>query len=433
MKRNVTTLLLAVLATATVARSAVAQTSAGLDPRWQPWVGCWEASNPAGLRVVGSPTAPMVCAIPSASTAGLDVVTIADGRVLDRVALDASGERQSQTKDGCTGWERGEWAKTGSRVYVRSEYSCAGGAARTTNGVVSISPRGEWLDVQTITTGSTGAVRAVRMRAASDLSAIPADIAVALQGRPGMMGVARSAASASLSIGDLVDVAQHVDSAVMQAWLVERDQGFVLDAKRLEHLADSGVPSNVIDVMIALSYPKLFGVNPATREAEQRSDDKGGVAGRPVMVVAYDPMGFPVFGYGSLYNDCSMPYTGSFYYTMRSSYYSGCPYGYSAFGYGGYGYGYGGYGYGFGYGWYNPHEPVVIVRGGGDGVAPGERPRVVNGRGYSGGGSTSSGSSSSGSSSSGSGSSSGSSTSGSSGSSGTTAAPRTAQPRKPPA
>ena len=416
-----------------------AQGTAAIDPRWQPWIGCWEAADAAGLRVVGSPKAPMVCAVPSGASTGVDVVTVANGQVLDRSSLDASGQRLARTRDGCTGWESGEWAKSGSRVYVRSEYTCAGGATRASNGLLSISPRGEWLDVQNIATGSVAAIRAVRMREASNLSALPADIAAVLQARPRMMGVARGTASTVLGMNDLVDVAQHVDSAVMQAWVVEREQGFVLDAKRLVHLADSGVPANVIDVMVALSYPKVFAVNPSTGAAEMLPEDKSGAEsrGRSLAVLGYDPIGFPVFGYGGLYGDCDMPYYGSYYsyYNPRSAYYSGCSSRYGAYGLGGYGYGsygYGGYGYG---GWYPGYRPVVIVRGGGDNVPAGERPRVVKGRGYSQGSSGGSGSSGSsgGSSSSSGGSSSSGSASGSSGSGGAAAAPRTAQPRKPPA
>ena len=47
-----------------------------------------------------------------------------------------------------------------------------------------------------------------------------------------------------------------MDPVVVQTWLAQRGQGFGIDAKRLKALADAKVPANIIDVMVALSYPQ---------------------------------------------------------------------------------------------------------------------------------------------------------------------------------
>jgi hypothetical protein len=365
------------------ARPASAQ-GTSVDPRWDAWLGCWEVTDASGLRVIGSPTAPLVCVTPAAGTSAVDVVTVADGKILNRMHVDANGERRATTKDGCTGWESALWARSASRVYVRSEYSCPGGVTRSSNGLIALSPKGEWLDVQNVALGKNKAVRVVRMHEATNVSRVPAEVVAPLQSRALVSNASRVAAGAALTGDDLVDASKNVDAAVVEAWLVERDQGFTLDANMLTKLADAGLPDSVIDVMVALSYPKAFTVNPETRTGELRTPETSGAygRGRSLAVYGYDPMGYPMFGYGSYYGMCASPYSPFYdsYMFGYSSYRSGCGYGYSGYGYGGYGFG--GFGLGYGYGYPYGYGPIVIVQGGGNNLPPGERPRIVKGRGY---------------------------------------------------
>jgi hypothetical protein len=169
----------------------------------------------------------------------------------------------------------------------------------------------------------------------------------------------------------------------------------------------------VTDLMVALSNPKVFAIDRASRQAEMltRAQAQGtNVAGRTLPVYAYSPFGWGPYGSYS-----------SWYYGNR------------------YGYAYGPYGYGYGNGWYYGNQPIIIINRGdvGNGNTPGSgsvstRPRMVNGSGYTEGRSspsTSSGSSSGGSSSGST--SSGSSGSSSSGSSSSGGSGRTAVPRSP--
>jgi hypothetical protein len=372
----------AALVLAAAMRPAQAQGTT-TDPRWDAWLGCWEATDASGLRVIGSPTAPLVCVVPATGTSAVDVVTVADGKVLNRTHVDANGERRATAKDGCTGWESATWARSASRVYVRSEYSCPGGVTRGSNGLIALSPKGEWLDVQNVALGKNKAVRVVRMHEATNVSRVPAEIVAPLQSRTLVSNASRVAAGAALTGDDLVDASKNVDGAVVEAWLVERDQGFSLDAKMLTKLADAGLPDSVIDVMVALSYPKEFTVNPETRAGELRAPEAAGAygRGRSLAVYGYDPMGYPMFGYGSYYGMCASPYSPFYdsYMFGYSAYRSSCGLGY---GYSGYGYGYGGLGFGFGYGYPYGYGPIVVVQGNGGNLPPSERPRLIKGRGY---------------------------------------------------
>jgi hypothetical protein len=388
------------------ARSSQAQ-SAQTDPRWQAWLGCWEASTDAQAHpLIGSAQLPMMCVLPVAGASTVDVVNVVDGKVTQRQRVATTGQRVQGTKQSCNGWDSAEWSASGKRVYLRSEYTCPGDIKRATSGVIAIAPTGEWLDVEAVASGGNSGVRVARYREARNTASLPTEIMASLDGMKMASGAARTAAAASLTDAEIVEAAHHLDARVMQAWLVEREEGFSLDAKRLTQFSDAGVPSDVIDVMVALTYPRVFAVNRRTLQGEYRQPD----ADQRVVVGSGRTVGpiyadwDPFFGYDA---------------------YSRYGYGYSAYGYSPYGYS------PFGYNnWYVGNRPiVVVVRGSPADQTPAPEGRAVKGRGYTRG--TGDGSSSGSARPSGS---SGGSSSGSSGSSGSTGSTssgstRTAHPR----
>jgi hypothetical protein len=347
--------------------ASVAAQAGNPDPRWQAWLGCWQPAPAASVPAVGGPApglGEVVCVTSAAGTSAVDVVTVADGKIVARERVEATGQRRESEKEGCAGWERAEWSPDAERVYLRSEYRCAGGVQRTSSGLLAMSPAGEWLDVQSVTAGANSGVRVTRYREAPAGVTLPAELTAAVQGRTLAVSTARAAAAAPIATSDVVEAVRHVDAPVVEAWLAERGQGFAVDGKGLVALADAGVPGRVIDMMVALSYPKTFAVNPSSREGELRPTvDSGPVArdyatdGRRGPVVFVDPYGFSSYGYS--------------------------PFGWNAYSpYGGYPYGYP-YGYGSAYGWYPGGGPVIVIRdpnGGSPALA--RRGRAVKGRGY---------------------------------------------------
>jgi len=380
------------------------------DPHWLPWLGCWQAVAPGGGPAPVGEGAAQVCVVPTTSPSAVAVLTISNGAVTSRDRIDSSGAAQPSSEEGCTGTERVQWSEDGHRLYRTTEQRCTGGIQRHVSGVLAILPTGEWLNAQGVTVGGNTRVHVLRYQPVTDLTGLPAEAARALDGQKLAVEVARSTASATPTSADIAEASRHLDTDVVGAWLIERDEGFTIDAGRLVELANAGVPEKVIDVMVALSYPHKFAINQATGASEIRPDDNGRESGRR----ALRPWGYydPMWGYD--------PY-----------YYGPYRYGYGA----GYGWGWGGYNGYYG-GYYG--SPVVVVRPGNGDDSQGKA-RAVKGRGYTRDGSSrstgsssrpsstrSSGDDHSGSSSSGSArSSGGSSSSGSSGSStGRTAKPR---------
>lgn len=319
------------------------------DPRWQAWLGCWQPAEATGRRAREAGTPHLACVIPTNNPAAVEVVTIENGAVAGRETIQVTGSHLPNDRGGCSGWESADWSPEGSRVYISSEQSCSGGLVRKSSGVLSISGSGDWLDVRGLSSGGNAGVRVLRYRPV-DLESVgdglPAEVLDALRNRNDAILTARMDAGRRLNNDDVIEASHRLDASVVEAWLIENRQGFAVDARDLTHLANAGVPGSVTDIMIALSFPRVFAIDRDSRSSEPR---------RPEMM----PEGYREPDIISVWD----------------------PFGYSPWGYGGYGgYGYGPYGLG-GYGWYTGRTIVVV---GDTPPATGEAAegQAVKGRGY---------------------------------------------------
>ena len=349
---------------ALTAGAARAQSAApGLDARWRAFAGCWAPGSDSATPLVEN--APVVCVAPAEGGAAVELVAVADGKVVARERVVAGGERVPTERDGCKGWEQASWSADGHRLFRRAEFTCANGVRRVTQGVFAIGPAGEWLDIRGAGTGASAGVIAIRYRPTGSPAGLPAEIAAVVPTTSSVTYDARAFAAAPLTAPEIVEASKQLDAPVAATLLVERGQGFDLDGKKLVALADQGVPGRVIDAMVALSNPRVFAINRSGGSADRRlpqGGDQVATGGRTIPVYM-DPFGWP-YGYG---------------------------YGYGSYGYGygrnGYGYGPNGFRNGFGYGPYGAYGgfygggPVVVVRPPSDGDEGG-RGRAVNGRGY---------------------------------------------------
>ncbi len=354
------------------------------DPRWAAWIGCWTPDDTAAVAISlsGGPSTPSsyVCVSPATAGPGVDIASIVNGRVIARERVDASGARSVKTVDGCTGWESAKWSSDGYRVFTRSEFTCPGNLTRKESGVFAITANNEWLDVQGIDVMGSTSARATRFYEAL-VELVPTNKPDSVVLRPidsperYAVRTARMAAAGPVTTDAVLNVVQNVDLPVAEAYLTEIRPRFDLNAGTLVRLSDAGLPPRVLDLMVALSYPKTFRVGKAGADVERspRANTGNGVyaGGRSA-----DPF------YGSL-SDCSR--YGSRYFNRFSGYGNYYTMGYadSCFGSTAYGRGYYGYNqYGYGNTYYGT-QPIIIVRPpSGDASRPSSSGRAVAGRGY---------------------------------------------------
>jgi len=225
--------------------------------------------------------------------------------------------------------------------------------------VAFLAPGPVWINVQHVSgEAANTSVRVQRYRRAinqnlADGTKAPQPAASA--------STARTGSDTRWDIDDVIEASSKMPAEAVQAALSDVRHGFNLNRNTLVALDDAGVSEGVIDLMVALTFPKRFVVD--------RPSGGGGSMGISTGGGWFDPFMSPL-AYGN-YGNCYTPYG----YGYRS-YYSMCGGGYySSFGYGpGY---YDNY-YGYpGNGW------VIIDNNPVGGVAPSTvEGRVVNGRGY---------------------------------------------------
>ena len=261
MKSFLTTIMF-VSAIALAPRLAMAQGTPRPDARWSAWLGCWTPTD-AVTELTGMPTGRTICVVPAAGTSAVDMVTIAAGQIVSREHVEATGAERKTERDGCAGSERARWSADGRRVYLHSEFTCADGAMRTSSGLIAMSVKGEWLNVAGVTMGGNTGVRVLRHQAVDLTTRMPQEIVSALQGTTRATAAARVAVASAVANAEIIEASHELDAAVVEAWLSEAGQAFTANVKRLVALADAGVPDRVIDVVVALSYPRAFAIKPS--------------------------------------------------------------------------------------------------------------------------------------------------------------------------
>ena len=328
--------------------SASAQASAG--PRWQAWLGCWSSAVPGETFGSAQFAPPVVCIVPTSNSDVVEVATIADGKVVKRDSIDASGRERALQAKGCEGMQVARWSADERRLYLKSASSCEG--MRTTgSSILAMTQAGEWIDVRGVSAGEGENVRVARYHDIGLPTAIPTEIASALRGRAMASQAARIAAGATIGTAAVKEATTSASTGVVEAWIMERAQRFALGANDLVALADAGIPSRVTDAMVAVSYPSAFQVARADDRSVRDAEDVR--YGRTIPVYLdpyYSPWGWGYSRYGN----------------------NG--YGYNGYGYGGYGYG------GYGSGYYGG-APIIIVNGT-QAAGGGSNGQMVKGRGY---------------------------------------------------
>ena len=265
------------------------------DSPWLPWLGCWQlveetaapTGQPGGMSRFADRV--VVCLTPSAADSGrVEVTTIADGELVLVETLLADGAQHPVEETACTGWRRSTWSGDRARLFARAELACDDQETRRVSGVGLMTNSTTWLDIQLVNSGRRGEVTVRRYRRASESTTVdagatplPADVL------DRALAAARLVSTAELSVNDVIEAGAAVNSAVVEAMLVETRASFALDRSALIRLDDSGVPAEVIDLMVALSFPDEFVVErPPARTAASFGGGGGG------FVDPFSPYGF---------------------------------------------------------------------------------------------------------------------------------------------
>ncbi|HET9441177.1 MAG TPA: hypothetical protein VFO52_13455 [Longimicrobiales bacterium] len=298
-------MLTAFLATAL----ATAAQASPPDDAWLAWAGCWRADGDSSTR--------SLCIVPDAD--GARMITVSAGRIESETRMVADGRPHAITQEGCTGTETARWSVDRKRVFIDAQLNCGNNITRKVNGMFVMLGRDQWTSVQSITTSENKQLHTVRYLETEPVD-LPAEIAQAFRNNRLARETVRLAAASPLDLADVIDAVAYVQTEVIEAWLTTVGQEFELNAQTLIALAEAGVPSSVIDVLVAVSNPGHFAVR------EERLSDRDMWGGRrPVSCLdsywidPYDPFGYR----GSYYSNYGCRRGSGFYPSWGGSYWGG--------------------------------------------------------------------------------------------------------------
>jgi hypothetical protein len=232
--------------------------ASSLDPRWAPWLGCWQAdvvamrSDPSGLSVT--------CVVPLAGTTGVQQVTVTRGAIVSRRQYIADGRANSFDENGCHGTRTVRWALKSRRVYMRSSYSCNAGLAGTSTAVLSLTASGDWLNVENMRAGQGSIGYVDHWHDAGVPAGLPSEVAGALQANRLAIATARATAALALGVDDVIDALQFVEPTTVQSWIAASGQQFSLSGEEVAMLTRANVPRGVLQAMVGWTpQPGAYG------------------------------------------------------------------------------------------------------------------------------------------------------------------------------
>lgn len=343
--------------------------------RWAPWMGCWQVSEESvedGAQLfaefMGAVSArstttrgPRVCVTPSENGAGATITTLMNNTPVRTETVIADGVERPWTDDGCRGWQKTEWATVGVNMFARAELTCGDQPLRKVWGMATMVAGPNWVDIQLIESQGKQSVRVRRYRQAPNPELAPPSSARELALVP---------LGKKLTLDEITEASKKVPAEVVQAAVIELGTGgYDLKSKELRDLSSAGVPANVIDLMVAMSFPQKFVVE----RASSGGGGGGGWFGNEFDTWSSLAM-WPYAGMWGYYDD---PFYSSMYTRMYSPFYSAY---YSPFGYRYWGY------IDPRYRYYSDLGGLVAIEspptGSGSIAIPSSEGRVIDGRGY---------------------------------------------------
>jgi hypothetical protein len=304
--------------------SPLAAATEGEDPsrdsRWLAWYGCWEAAD----EVDHDASSLLVCFEPLATEEGVEIRTLVDGEIVAVERVIADGRPVPAQEGGCEGERTATWSADLSRVFVSSDLRCGEGIHRTTSGVMALTSDGrEWLEIHAVRAGEQEPVLGVRRFVPASAATIAAHgVEPPVRDRQLAVTTLRSAMSAPLDGEDVIEVVDRAGSDVARALVAELGHPFPLSADAGRDLLRAGVPADVLDVMVAVTYPERFEIEGtswhATAPAPVRTaEDARGVRPWPAygrrIHVGYSPFFYDPFFFGSSFYGYGYGFGGGFF------------------------------------------------------------------------------------------------------------------------
>ena len=230
-----------------------------LDNHWLPWIGSWRLVS-STINSIGPPLKEeyLLTIRPDKEGNFITMESTRDKTVMYEEKIETDGLRHPLNEDGCTGWYSYSWSETGNRLLFNGESSCVGDLSQKISGISIIDTVGDYVDIKLLKSGDEKAITVHRYQHVdSDLNT-PAALILSKAYN------ARISAGKGFSLDEVIELSSKVEPEVLETALVEMHNPFPVNSKQLIRLSDAKVPSKIVDLVVALSFPEKFTVEKAT-------------------------------------------------------------------------------------------------------------------------------------------------------------------------
>lgn len=299
-----------------------------LEPRWLPWLGCWElTADVVDNRQIEDTGRRVVCVAPRLDGLGVNLTTHMDSQVIAQNTVVADGQERVLPETDCSGTQTANWSADGHRLYSSVTAACANQIERSLVGLSMLVEGNVWIELQSVSLdgGEHRELLVRQYKRVADTETLELGFTPLEPGLATRAATARAGASGPLDVDDVLEAAEQAPVEIVEAAILESNSLFALDSGALIRLADAGVEERIIDLMVAISYPEQFIV-----DRGRSSGGGGGGGGGYAGYGGYGGYGRYTTGYYGYYaGSCWGPYYGPMY----GPYGPGCDYGSPYYGY----------------------------------------------------------------------------------------------------
>ena len=295
-----TSLVTIALATFFLAGPAAAEQSDGVDRHWLPWLGCWQLSEEEFQSPDG--TAPLelesqevrertsVCLTMN----GPEVkMTVSEGdQLLVERAINANGTRRDIVDNECRGWEENRWSRDGHRLFTKSEIRCDDMPTRILSGSSFLTSTSNWVDVQFVEMGDHQQLEVRRYNPSKSNTGgnIGGALGTAAAIQSSAISQARRESAEPPDMADVMEASRSTAVRAVEALLVETEPQLSLNSNALVGLDDAGLNHDIIDLLVAQSFPDRFVIERRGRRGTWSSRQAGNFRGFGGFGGFYDPI-----------------------------------------------------------------------------------------------------------------------------------------------
>ena len=295
-----TSLVTIALATFFLAGPAAAEQSDGVDRHWLPWLGCWQLSEEEFQSPDG--TAPLelesqevrertsVCLTMN----GPEVkMTVSEGdQLLVERAINANGTRRDIVDNECRGWEENRWSRDGHRLFTKSEIRCDDMPTRILSGISFLTSTSNWVDVQFVEMGDHQQLEVRRYNPSKSNTGgnIGGALGTAAAIQSSAISQARRESAEPPDMTDVMEASRSAAVRAVEALLVETEPQLSLNSNALVGLDDAGLNHDIIDLLVAQSFPDRFVIERRGRRGTWSSRQAGNFRGFGGFGGFYDPI-----------------------------------------------------------------------------------------------------------------------------------------------